>query len=112
MAELGMNRNSVGTRYQVVPKTELTETARQRKQYSTPPARELNIFIKYIPSKTHDACYSMQRGQATCDQEFCSNLKNSCDWTTRLFEPCQSNAWGFYQAVNWGGRSAYRQSTC
>merc|ERR1712227_851664 len=59
--------------------------------------------------KTHDACYSMQRGQATCDQEFCSNLKNSCDWTNH-YSDCQEYAWIFYETVNNFGRSAYRQS--
>ena len=36
--------------------------------------------------KTHDVCYTLQRGQQACDEEFCSNLKNSCNWTLRLVE--------------------------
>ena len=71
------------------------------------------MVVNYTSSKTHDACYSMQRGQATCDKEFCSNMKNACDWTRPTFWPnCQAMAWGFYEAVKWGGQSAYRQSTC
>ena len=72
-------------------------------------------YYRYQFSKTHDACYSMQRGQKACDQEFCSNVKNSCDWINKSWIKwisCQNGAYGFYKAVNLFGSSAYKASTC
>ena len=65
--------------------------------------------------KTHDACYAMQRGQEACDREFCSNLKNSCDWINRNgfhWASCQIGAKAFYKAVDIFGSQAYNDPYC
>ncbi|KAH7714679.1 hypothetical protein AAVH_17937 [Aphelenchoides avenae] len=57
--------------------------------------------------RRHDICYGQCAGKERCDNEFRTCLDAAVDGGNPT---CQGVPFIMYQAVNWGGKSAYEAS--